>query len=277
MKINLNYDGWQTATVDFTNNNAATNELKFDFNNPLEGIYIDKVEIVPVTDGVEGANILTKGDFDTVETETAALTVENVSATALDASADINYSLSDTCKMVKIYEKNGYGLNLVSVEQGVSKNGTISLGSLKNNKEYTFVMTAVNAKDVEGAGTEFTVTPIPKPIVISDFVLKKGEDAATLLTEGIHTASVSIKNNNSGANYSAQLIAAIYDGKKLYSVKACEKTIIPITDADGAATVLTVENIAIPALSDGEYTLKLMLWNGLEEMTPLRTFALYTE
>ena len=205
-----------------------------------------------------GANILTNGDFDSVANDTPALTVDSVTTNAYDSSADINYSLSDTCKMVKIYEKNEYGLNLVSVEQGVSKSGKISLNALKNSKEYTFVMTAVNAKDVEGAGYEFTVTPVPDPI-------------------GTHTASISIKNNNGGSNYTAQLIAAIYDGKKLYDVKASAKTVIPVTDENGTATVLTAENIVIPALDGGDYTLKLMLWSGLDEMVPLKPFAPYSK
>lgn len=277
LKIDLNSDGWQTATADFTGNNASTNELKFSFNNPLEGIYLDKVEIVPVTDGTEGANILTNGDFDFVANDTSALTVDSVTTNAYDSSADINYSLSDTCKMVKIYEKNEYGLNLVSVEQGVSKSGKISLNALKNSKEYTFVMTAVNAKDVEGAGYEFTVTPVPDPIVISDYILTKNGSAVENISEGTHTASISIKNNNGGSNYTAQLIAAIYDGKKLYDVKASAKTVIPVTDENGTATVLTAENIVIPALDGGDYTLKLMLWSGLDEMVPLKPFAPYSK
>ena len=134
-------------------------------------------------------------------------------------------------------------------------------------------MTAVNTRYVEGAGYEFKVTPIPEPIVISDYVLTKDGTKVTSISQGTHTASVSIKNNSGGTNQTAQLIAAVYDGKKLYAVKASDKTTIPM---DGAEYALTAEGIEIPD-TDGDYSLKLMLWNGLDEMIPLKPFAPYTK
>ena len=274
--IGRNSDGWQSAECDFTTadiTNNSYNELQFKVRKQLEGLYIDKVEIVAVTDGKEGENIVANGDADSIEADENAVSVGTPLVTAGDSSAEIEYTLTGSCEAVKIYEKTEFGLNLVAVEQGAPVAGKISLGALENNKEHTFVMTAVNTRYVEGAGYEFKVTPIPEPIVISDYVLTKDGTKVTSISQGTHTASVSIKNNSGGTNQTAQLIAAVYDGKKLYAVKASDKTTIPM---DGAEYTLTAEGIEIPD-TDGDYSLKLMLWNGLDEMIPLKPFAPYTK
>ncbi|MBE7038037.1 MAG: hypothetical protein E7404_03945 [Ruminococcaceae bacterium] len=277
-KINLASDGWQKASFDFTNKNASTNVIKFGFVNPLESLYIDNLAIVPVTDGVEGTNILTKGDFDVVEEETNEYSVIDVTAEAFDKGATINYTVSEVGKFIKIYEVTEFGKNLISIQQP-TRNGTITLNNLKNNKTYNLIMTTQNWKDVEGDGYEFTVTPKPEDLVIGEFkLLKDAETSDTQnLTGGTYKANVSVKNNGMGDNFTAQLIVAVYNDKKLVLAKASEKTTIAQTDSELAGTPLTVENVSIPSVDDGDYTVKVMLWKSLDDMTPLKQFKPYAE
>lgn len=277
-KINLASNGWQKASFDFTNKNASTNVIKFGFVNPLESLYIDNLAIVPVTDGVEGANILTKGDFDVVEEETNEYSVIDVTAEAFDKGATINYTVSEVGKFIKIYEVTEFGKNLISIQQP-TRNGTITLNNLKNNKTYNLIMTTQNWKDVEGEGYEFTVTPKPEDLVIGEFkLLKDAETSDTQnLTGGTYKANVSVKNNGMGDNFTAQLIVAVYKDKKLAFAKASEVTTIVESDSENAATPLSVENIAISSVDDAEYSVKVMLWKSLDNMTPLKQFKQYTE
>ena len=275
--IDLNSNGWQSASFDFADKNAATNVIKISFTNPLEGIYLDKFELVPVVEGTEGKNILTKGDFDIAAEETPAFTVDTVNAEASHSSAKIDYTVSAIGKFVRIYEKTEDGLNLISVEQPTAKSGTVTLNNLTNDKTYNLVVTTSNWKDIESAGYEFSVTPVPLPVDISEFVLTKDGSAVQSLTAGTHSAKVSIKNNRMGDGYTAQLIAAVYDGNKLISAKASNVITIPQTASVEADTVLTVDDIVIPSLDSGAYTVKLMLWDSLDDMNPLEQFRKYTE
>ena len=275
--IDLGSDGWQNAEFDFSNKNASTNVIKISLTNQLEGIWTDGFELVPVIGGTEGENILAKGDFDKVAEETPPTEVTSVNAIAQNSGAKIDYTLSSSAKFVRVYKVTDSGLNLVSVEQPSGKSGTITLGKLANDETHNFVITASNWKDVESGAKEFSVTPISAPVEISEFRLIKGGSNAETLTAGTHSAQISVKNNKMGDGYTAQLIAAVYDNNKLISASASSVTPIPQTALSDAPIVLEAGNVEIPPIENGNYRVKLMLWDSLEGMDSLKRFEVYTE
>lgn len=126
-------------------------------------------------------------------------------------------------------------------------------------------------KNLSSGLSEITLkknTPVMLKIenVAAGFSLKdSGGVEASGIKEGAYTARATVKNNSSeGIN--AVLFAGLYKDGALYSaLKSDPKPV----EAGKTEAVSLKENINVPDVSDGEYTLRLMLWDGLDSLKPI--------
>jgi len=94
------------------------------------------------------------------------------------------------------------------------------------------------------------------------------------IAKGGYRASVSVTNNNCGDDLTAVLIAAVYKDGMLDSLYTSDSK----TVSRGTSESLSLnKSISIPDTSDGEYLLKLMLWEGLNTFKPLVDAKSFTE
>ena len=255
------YTAWTKVTQDVTATTALSSGFAVFFIDPsaIKDFWIDDISIYELDDaGNEiGENLIINGDFESLSAEYRAQDVTDCVITQADSSVNISWCQGAFTDAVNVYNKGSNGdLSLVGI---IREESNITVENLVNNVEHTFVLKAVNSVGIESAGVEVTATPKEDLLKISDFKYYVNNEEIDVLTSGSITAKITVKNNDT-KGLSTVLILALYDDK-LMTVADVVPVIVEANDIHELSATVTV-----PELLGGDYTLKVFLWDSLENM-----------
>lgn len=248
----FNYtDAWETKTADIQ---PKGNEfgIRFMIENPTEDMWLHDLALYELDGGnPTGENLL--ANFDSAESlarpNDIAVTVEK----NYDSGSQLSWTPDDNAT-IAIYEKDGDKLNLRAYVP--ASLGSVNIGGLENDKDIELVARTIK-NGVPSEGVSVIAHPVPS-VVFSEYQIAD--------ENGQKKVSVTVKNNEMGDDYTAQLILAVYDGNMaLRMVGTDTATNIPQT-APTADPVTLEQSIAV---GSGE-TLRAYLWNSISGMTPLK-------
>lgn len=95
-----------------------------------------------------------------------------------------------------------------------------------------------------------------------------------VLEAGNMEFTVRIKNISAGDNFNIVVAAALYNGSKLVSVTTMERKIAELPYYIPADEFTA--NVNVPSLDGGDYKLKIMYWNGIDSITPIKDYDILT-
>ncbi len=272
--FNMGTNGWQDDYVDFTA--AAENAFEITINQRQQGLYIDNFKLYKLSDA-SSTNILNDGSFENAYSNYIAETPELFESESGNEKVNFSYKIgTEDIRALNLYEKKEGKLLHRGIIYPPQAEGSFEIGNLINDKEYTFVLKTLSTRFAESlSGIEALVTPQPEPLIISDFTLLKDGVAVDSLSSGNYSVKVEIKNNRMGNSFKAQLLTVIYKNNGMYKAYAGTATLIPQTGSYEKAVPLTIDGINLPDLSDGKYSMKIMLWSDIEDMDSLKMFKEY--
>lgn len=202
-------------------------------------------------------NIAFNGDLESQDWVSKNVIYENNTTTDGWTDATIEYSPVDeeneeedfTTQIVFCIEKGTGSLWIDDVTVSIADNyGDVTNLQVIEDSGFEFADLAISEASYNLVAEDGTKTPI------------------TALQAGNVEVTSKIKNNAKGDSFKAALIVALYNGKALVDVSVCEKAVAQ--KAVGYPADEFSANVTVPA---GEgYSLKVMWWNGLDSLTPLR-------
>ena len=248
----FNYtDAWETKTADIQ---PKGNEfgIRFTIENPTEDMWLHDLSLYVLDGGkTVGENLL--ANFDSAE----SLARPNDINVSVEKNYDSGAKLAwepDNDSAVAIYEKDGDKLNLRAYVP--ASLGSVNIGGLENDKDIELVARTIK-NGVPSEGVSVTAHPIPA-VVFGEYQVADDN--------GQKKVSVTVKNNEMGDDYTAQLILAVYDGNMVLRMMGTDMA-ANIPQTDPTAEPVTLEQSI--AVGSGE-TLRAYLWNSISGMTPLK-------
>lgn len=152
-----------------------------------------------------------------------------------------------------------------------SSQNSVTLNNLETDKTHNFMVTTesnyLTYEGLESAGVTCSATLVMPDYEINDVkLLAEGAEVQKLMPGGKYTAQANVTNAKIDEGLKTQIIVAVYaDGVLENCVVSDAKTI-----AKGTSETITVPNVSISNKADAEkYTVKIMVWKGLESVTPL--------
>lgn len=146
---------------------------------------------------------------------------------------------------------------------------SVTLNNLETDKTHNFMVVTEKSgaqyNGLESAGVTCSATLVTPDYEINDVkLLANDEEVENFIPGGTYTAQAKVTNAKIDAGLKTQVIVAVYaDGVLENCVVSDAKTV-----TKGASETITVPSFAI-GNEDKTYTAKIMVWKGLESVTPL--------
>lgn len=146
---------------------------------------------------------------------------------------------------------------------------SVTLNNLETDKTHNFMVVTEKSgaqyNGLESAGVTCSATLVMPDYEINDVkLLANDEEVENFIPGGTYTAKANVTNAKIDAGLKTQVIVAVYANGVLENcVVSDAKTV-----TKGASETITVPSFTI-GNEDKTYTAKIMVWKGLESVTPL--------
>lgn len=260
---------WQTVTGRFTANNTVFTLYP---GASIRETYIDNIK-------VWGNEI--------EESDPATYSFSNVEKSAPEDVSGVSATQGEKTSTTISWDAASGGGQYVNVYEDIDKNTTddvhtwmfrarapkaqtsVTLNNLETDKTHNFMVvtekSGVQYNGLESAGVTCSATLVMPDYEINDVkLLANDEEVENFIPGGTYTAQANVTNAKIDDGLKTQVIVAVYANGVLENcVVSDAKTI-----AKGASETITVPSFDI-GNEDKIYTAKIMVWKGLESVTPL--------
>lgn len=260
---------WQTVTGRFTANNTAFTLYP---GASIRETYIDNIK-------VWGNEI--------EESDPATYSFSNVEKSAPEDVSGVSATQGGKTSTTISWDAASGGGQYVNVYEDIDKNTTddvhtwmfrarapkaqasVTLNNLETDKTHNFMVVTEKSgaqyNGLESAGVTCSATLVMPDYEINDVkLLANDEEVENFIPGGTYTAQANVTNAKIDAGLKTQVIVAVYaDGVLENCVVSDAKTV-----TKGASETITVPSFTI-GNKDKTYTAKIMVWKGLESVTPL--------
>lgn len=260
---------WQTVTGRFTANNTAFTLYP---GASIRETYIDNIK-------VWGNEI--------EESDPATYSFSNVEKSAPEDVSGVSATQGEKTSTTISWDAASGGGQYVNVYEDIDKNTTddvhtwmfrarapkaqasVTLNNLETDKTHNFMVVTEKSgaqyNGLESAGVTCSATLVMPDYEINDVkLLANDEEVENFIPGGTYTAKANVTNAKIDAGLKTQVIVAVYANGVLENcVVSDAKTV-----TKGASETITVPSFDI-GNEDKIYTAKIMVWKGLESVTPL--------
>ena len=260
---------WQTVTGRFTANNTAFTLYP---GASIRETYIDNIK-------VWGNEI--------EESDPATYSFSNVEKSAPEDVSGVSATQGEKTSTTISWDAASGGGQYVNVYEDIDKNTTddvhtwmfrarapkaqanVKLNNLETDSTHNFMVVTEKSgaqyNGLESAGVTCSATLVMPDYEINDVkLLANDEEVENFIPGGTYTAQADVTNAKIDAGLKTQVIVAVYaDGVLENCVVSDAKTV-----TKGASETITVPSFTI-GNEDKTYTAKIMVWKGLESVTPL--------
>ena len=260
---------WQTVTGRFTANNTAFTLYP---GASIRETYIDNIK-------VWGNEI--------EESDPATYSFSNVEKSAPEDVSGVSATQGEKTSTTISWDAASGGGQYVNVYEDIDKNTTddvhtlmfrarvpkaqasVTLNNLETDSTHNFMVVTEKSgaqyNGLESAGVTCSATLVMPDYEINDVkLLANDEEVENFIPGGTYTAQANVTNAKIDDGLKTQVIVAAYaDGVLENCVVSDAKTV-----TKGASETITVPSFTI-GNKDKTYTAKIMVWKGLESVTPL--------
>ena len=260
---------WQTVTGRFTANNTAFTLYP---GASIRETYIDNIK-------VWGNEI--------EESDPATYSFSNVEKSAPEDVSGVSATQGEKTSTTISWDAASGGGQYVNVYEDVDKNTTddvhtwmfrarapkaqanVKLNNLETDSTHNFMVVTEKSgaqyNGLESAGITCSATLVMPDYEINDVkLLANDEEVENFIPSGTYTAQANVTNAKIDDGLKTQVIVAVYANGVLENcVVSDAKTV-----TKGASETITVPSFTI-GNKDKTYTAKIMVWKGLESVTPL--------
>ena len=260
---------WQTVTGRFTANNTAFTLYP---GASIRETYIDNIKV--------WGNEIEESDPETYS-------FSNVEKSAPEDVSGVSATQGEKTSTTISWDATSGGGQYVNVYEDIDKNTTddvhtwmfrarapkaqanVTLNNLETDKTHNFMVVTEKSgaqyNGLESAGVTCSATLVMPDYEINDVkLLANDEEVENFIPGGTYTAQANVTNAKIDDGLKTQVIVAVYaDGVLENCVVSDAKTV-----TKGASETITVPSFTI-GNKDKTYTAKIMVWKGLESVTPL--------
>lgn len=260
---------WQTVTGRFTANNTAFTLYP---GASIRETYIDNIK-------VWGNEI--------EESDPATYSFSNVEKSAPEDVSGVSATQGEKTSTTISWDAASGGGQYVNVYEDIDENTTddvhtwmfrarvpkaqtsVTLNNLETDKTHNFMVVTEKSgaqyNGLESAGVTCSATLVMPDYEINDVkLLANDEEVENFIPGGTYTAQAKVTNAKIDDGLKTQVIVAVYaDGVLENCVVSDAKTV-----TKGTSETITVPSFTI-GNKDKTYTAKIMVWKGLESVTPL--------
>lgn len=260
---------WQTVTGRFTANNTA---FMLCPGASIRETYIDNIKV--------WGNEIEESDPETYS-------FSNVEKSAPEDVSGVSATQGEKTSTTISWDATSGGGQYVNVYEDIDKNTTddvhtwmfrarapkaqanVTLNNLETDKTHNFMVVTEKSgaqyNGLESAGVTCSATLVMPDYEINDVkLLANDEEVENFIPGGTYTAQANVTNAKIDDGLKTQVIVAVYaDGVLENCVVSDAKTV-----TKGASETITVPSFTI-GNKDKTYTAKIMVWKGLESVTPL--------
>ncbi len=260
---------WQTVTGRFTANNTAFTLYP---GASIRETYIDNIK-------VWGNEI--------EESDPATYSFSNVEKSAPEDVSGVSATQGEKTSTTISWDAASGGGQYVNVYEDIDKNTTddvhtwmfrarapkaqanVKLNNLETDSTHNFMVVTEKSgaqyNGLESAGVTCSATLVMPDYEINDVkLLANDEEVENFIPGGTYTAQANVTNAKIDDGLKTQVIVAVYANGVLENcVVSDAKTV-----TKGASETITVPSFTI-GNKDKTYTAKIMVWKGLESVTPL--------
>ncbi len=260
---------WQTVTGRFTANNTAFTLYP---GASIRETYIDNIK-------VWGNEI--------EESDPATYSFSNVEKSAPEDVSGVSATQGEKTSTTISWDAASGGGQYVDVYEDIDENTTddvhtlmfrarvpkaqasVTLNNLETDSTHNFMVVTEKSgaqyNGLESAGVTCSATLVMPDYEINDVkLLANDEEVENFIPGGTYTAQANVTNAKIDDGLKTQVIVAVYaDGVLENCVVSDAKTV-----TKGASETITVPSFTI-GNKDKTYTAKIMVWKGLESVTPL--------
>lgn len=260
---------WQTVTGRFTANNTAFTLYP---GASIRETYIDNIK-------VWGNEI--------EESDPATYSFSNVEKSAPEDVSGVSATQGEKTSTTISWDAASGGGQYVDVYEDIDKNTTddvhtwmfrarvpkaqanVKLNNLETDSTHNFMVVTEKSgaqyNGLESAGVICSATLVMPDYEINDVkLLANDEEVENFIPGGTYTAQANVTNAKIDDGLKTQVIVAVYANGVLENcVVSDAKTV-----TKGASETITVPSFTI-GNKDKTYTAKIMVWKGLESVTPL--------
>lgn len=260
---------WQTVTGRFTANNTAFTLYP---GASIRETYIDNIK-------VWGNEI--------EESDPATYSFSNVEKSAPEDVSGVSATQGEKTSTTISWDAASGGGQYVNVYEDIDKNTTddvhtwmfrarapkaqasVKLNNLETDSTHNFMVVTEKSgaqyNGLESAGVICSATLVMPDYEINDVkLLANDEEVENFIPGGTYTAQANVTNAKIDDGLKTQVIVAVYGNGVLENcVVSDAKTV-----TKGASETITVPSFTI-GNKDKTYTAKIMVWKGLESVTPL--------
>ena len=260
---------WQTVTGRFTANNTAFTLYP---GASIRETYIDNIKV--------WGNEIEESDPETYS-------FSNVEKSAPEDVSGVSATQGGKTSTTISWDAASGGGQYVNVYEDIDKNTTddvhtwmfrarapkaqasVTLNNLETDSTHNFMVVTEKSgaqyNGLESAGVTCSATLVMPDYEINDVkLLANDEEVENFIPGGTYTAKANVTNAKIDAGLKTQVIVAVYANGVLENcVVSDAKTV-----TKGASETITVPSFDI-GNEDKIYTAKIMVWKGLESVTPL--------
>lgn len=260
---------WQTVTGRFTANNTAFTLYP---GASIRETYIDNIKV--------WGNEIEESDPETYS-------FSNVEKSAPEDVSGVSATQGEKTSTTISWDAASGGGQYVNVYEDIDKNTTddvhtwmfrarapkaqanVTLNNLETDKTHNFMVVTEKSgaqyNGLESTGVYCSATLVMPDYEINDVkLLANDEEVENFIPGGTYTAQANVTNAKIDDGLKTQVIVAVYaDGVLENCVVSDAKTV-----TKGASETITVPSFTI-GNKDKTYTAKIMVWKGLESVTPL--------
>lgn len=260
---------WQTVTGRFTANNTAFTLYP---GASIRETYIDNIK-------VWGNEI--------EESDPATYSFSNVEKSVPEDVSGVSATQGEKTSTTISWDAASGGGQYVDVYEDIDENTTddvhtlmfrarvpkaqasVTLNNLETDSTHNFMVVTEKSgaqyNGLESAGVTCSATLVMPDYEINDVkLLANDEEVENFIPGGTYTAQANVTNAKIDDGLKTQVIVAVYaDGVLENCVVSDAKTV-----TKGASETITVPSFTI-GNKDKTYTAKIMVWKGLESVTPL--------
>ena len=260
---------WQTVTGQFTANNES---LTLCPGASMRETYIDNIKV---------------WGNDINESEPATYSFSDVTKSAPEDVSGVSATQGEKTSTTISWDAASGGGQYVNVYEDIDKNTTddvhtwmfrarapkaqanVTLNNLETDKTHNFMVVTEKSgaqyNGLESTGVYCSATLVMPDYEINDVkLLANDEEVENFIPGGTYTAQANVTNAKIDDGLKTQVIVAVYaDGVLENCVVSDAKTV-----TKGASETITVPSFTI-GNKDKTYTAKIMVWKGLESVTPL--------
>lgn len=261
---------WQTITGKFTTGDGQNN-LLLRPGSAMREVYIDNIKVWG--NGIEESDPATYS-FSNV----AKSAPDNVSSVLATQGEKNSTTISWTAgggQFVNVYEDIDENPNdnvhtWMFRARVPNTQTSVTLNNLETDKTHNFMVTTEKSgaqyNGLESTGVTCSATLVMPDYEINDVkLLAGGEEVVEFMPGGTYTAQANVTNAKIDAGLGAQVIVAVYADGVLENCVVSNATTI----AKDTNETITVPNVSISNSAAEKYTVKIMVWKGLDSVTPL--------